>query len=116
MAFFCFFKKEKKRKFSLAFIAFWQALGLVVYCSLVGLLFWQGSTWIEPISHSSLGPTLFLVLFVASAMICALLALGYPFLLFWEEKQTAKALKLVAYTAAWLALFVFSLMTVLLVS
>jgi len=98
-----FFKKEK---FSLGFIAFLQALGLVVYCSLVGLLMWQGEKWFGP-PFFFLGPVLFLVLFIASAMISALLILGYPFILFWEKKQTLEALKLVIYTIAWLIFFTF---------
>lgn len=94
----------RKKELSLPFIAFLQALGLVVYCSLVGLLFWQGESWFGTMS-SFVGPTLFLILFVASALISALLVLGYPIILFWEKKQTTKALKLVAYTTAWLAFF-----------
>jgi len=94
----------KKKKFSLGFIAFLQATGLVVYCGLVGLLFWQGDKWVG-VPFTFLGPAMFLVLFVASALISALLVLSYPFILFWEKKQTAKALRLVAYTTAWLILY-----------
>jgi len=83
-----------------------QALGLVIYCGLVGLLFWRGETWFGPM-YTFLGPVLLLVVFVASALISALIALGHPFILFWEKKQTAKALKLVIYTAAWLVFFCF---------
>lgn len=94
----------KKKKWSLGFIAFLQALGLVIYCILVGLLFWQGETWFGP-PFFFLGPTMFLVLFVASALISALLILGYPIILFWEKKQTTEALKLVIYSTAWLLFF-----------
>lgn len=97
-----FFKKEK---FSLGFIAFLQALGLVVYCSLVGLLIWQGENIFGP-PYTFLGPAMFLVLFVASALISALLILGYPFILFWEKKELVKALKLVVFTIGWLLFFV----------
>lgn len=93
-----------KKKYSLPFIAFWQALGVVAYCGLIGLLFWRGEQWFGEMSHY-FGPVFFLTLFSASALICALLVFGYPFILFWEEKQTIKALKLVIYTAAWLAFF-----------
>lgn len=51
-------------------------------------------------------PVFFLVLFVVSALISALLVLGYPIILFWEKKQTVKALKLVVYTTAWLIFFI----------
>lgn len=96
---------SRKKNFSLPLIAFLQALGLVVYCSLVGLLFWRGNKWFGT-PHTFLGPSLFLVLFVVSALISALLILGYPFVLFWEKKQTIKALKLVVCTTAWLIFFI----------
>lgn len=104
-----------KKKFSLGFIAFLQALGLVFYCLLIGIIFWQGETWFGPI-FSFVGPALFLVLFVASALISALIILGYPFVLFWEEKQTIKALKLIIYTIAWLIFFVLLLILTFIVS
>ncbi len=95
----------KKKKLSLSFIAFLQALGLVIYCSLIGLLMWQGETLFGP-PYTFVGPSMFLVLFVVSALISALLILGYPFILFWEKKQTIKALKLVVCTIGWLVFFV----------
>lgn len=48
--------------------------------------------------HRYFGPVLFLILFVVSALICALLSLGYPVYLFWEKQQKTQALKLVAHT------------------
>jgi len=95
----------KKKNFSLSFVAFLQALGLVAYCSLVGYFMWYGEKIFGP-PYYFLGPAMFLVLFVASALISALLILGYPFILFWEKKQTIKALKLVIYTITWLVLFI----------
>lgn len=97
---------------SLPFIAFLQAVGLVVYCLLIALLMWQGESWFGPI-YTFLGPAMFLVLFVVSALISALLILGYPFILFWEKKQTIKALRLVIYTIVWLIFFVFLLILTL---
>lgn len=67
---------------------------------------WQGENWFGP-PYIFLGPVLFLVLFVASALISALLILGYPFILFWEKKKTLEAIKLVVYTVAWLVFFIF---------
>lgn len=106
---------RKKEKYSLPFIAFFQALGLVVYCSLVGLIFWRGDKWFGPMA-TFLGPAFVLVLFVASALISALIVLGYPFILFWEKKQTAKALRLVIYTIAWLVFFIFLIILVFIVA
>jgi len=105
----------KKKKFSLPFLAFWQALGLVIYCSLVGLLFWRGETWFGPMS-TFLGSAFILILFVVSALISALIVLGHPFILFWEKKQTIKALKLVIYTIAWLIFFILLIILVFVVA
>ena len=105
----------KNKKFSLSFLAFFQALGLVVYCGLVGLFFWQGERWFGPMV-SYWGPVFFLVLFVVSALISALMVLGYPFILFWEKKQTIEALKLVIDTTIWLAFFTFLIILLFLVA
>jgi hypothetical protein len=106
------FFRKKKEKFSLGFIAFLQALGLVIYCGLIGVLFWQGNNLFGP-PYTFLGPAMFLVLFVVSAMISALIVLGYPFILFWEKKRAVEALKLAIYTAAWLAFFTILLIFIL---
>jgi hypothetical protein len=95
-------------------IAFLQATGLVFYCGLVGLIMWQGNSWFGPATNF-LGPVLLLVLFVISALACALIGLGYPLILFWDEKKTKDALKLVTYTVAWLALYLFLIISVLLI-
>jgi len=110
---FRFFKKNKK--YSLPFISFFQALGLVIYCSLVGLLFWRGDKWFGPMS-TFLGPALVFVLFVVSALISALIVLGHPFILFWEKKQTIEALELVIYTTAWLIFFIFLIVIIFIVA
>ncbi len=96
---------KKKEKLSLKLIGFLQALGLIVYCGLVSLLFWRGGNLFGP-SPSFWGPLLVIVLFSTSALIAALLTLGYPFVLFWKKKQTMQALKLVGYTAVWLVFFI----------
>src|SRR3989344_6608001 len=93
-----------KRNFSLEFIAFLQASGLLAYCSLVAVVLWNGNRWFGNVA-GYLAPLLALVLFTTSALISALLTLGYPALLLWQKKQPARALKLAAYTAGWLALF-----------
>ena len=93
----------KKRKSSLICLGFWQALGLVVYCSLIGLFFWRAEKWFGKIT-APLGPILLLLLLVVSALICGFIALTQPFLL-WQKKETQNALKLIAYTVAWLSFF-----------
>jgi len=96
----CFRFKEKT---SLGLISFLQALGLAVYCSLVALLFWRGNELFGKVPNYW-GPVLFLIIFTTSALISALLVLGYPFYL-WQKKETKKAIRLVGYTTAWLVGF-----------
>jgi hypothetical protein len=91
------------KKPSLEFIAFLQATGLVIYCALIGMLMLRANTLFGPVPNL-FGPTLFLIIFLISAVICALIYLGYPFVLFWERKQTKKAITLILYTTAWLGL------------
>ena len=79
-------------------------MGLVLYSALVGILFWKGNTWFGTVNRY-LGPVFFLVLFIVSALICGLIALGYPAYLYLQHKQTKRALRLVGYTVAWLAWF-----------
>ena len=109
-----FFRRltKMKKKWLLGLIAFGQALGLAIYCSLVGLLFWRGNQWFGRIPNYW-GPLLFLILFVTSALISALLVLGYPIILFWKKKQVMKALRLVAYTTCWLVFFIFVVLIII---
>lgn len=102
----------KVNKFSLSFIAFIQALSLMMYCGLIAVIFWRGNQWFGKVPNY-LGPFLFLILFTTSALISAILTLGYPFILFWQKKQTIQALKLVIYTALWLLFF--TLLTIFLI-
>ena len=102
------------RKLSLGFISFLQALGLIIYVSLIGLLIWKGNTIFGPV-NTFLGPTLFLLVFVLSAVVCGLLFGYYPFILWWEQKETKKAIKVVFYTTGWLVFFgIFTLVLMLL--
>ncbi|PJE69974.1 hypothetical protein COU97_02210 [Candidatus Shapirobacteria bacterium CG10_big_fil_rev_8_21_14_0_10_48_15] len=92
------------KEMSLGLRAFGQATGVAVYCGLIGIIFWQGEKWFGP-PYSFLGPALFLILLAVSVLVCGLLALAYPAFLFWEKKQRPEALKLVGYTAGWLAFY-----------
>lgn len=98
----CFRFKEKT---SLGLISFLQALGLALYCSLVAVLFWKGNQLFGNVPNYW-GPVLFLIIFTTSALVSALLVLGYPFYLFWQKKQVKTAIRLVGYTAVWLVGFV----------
>ena len=92
------------KKLSLPFIAFLQASGITFYCFLISNVFLNGSKWFGPLP-TFLGPALFLMLFVVSAIICTLIFGGYAFNLFLIQKNTKSAIKLIAYTTGWLGLF-----------
>jgi len=94
----------KVKNLSLGFISFLQALGLTVYISLIGLLMSQGNAIFGKMD-TFLGPTLFLIIFVLSAVVCGLVFGYYPFILWWEHKETKKAIRVVFYTAGWLVFF-----------
>lgn len=96
---------RKRQRLTLNWLGFLQAFGLVIYCSLVGFLIWQGEEWFGPV-HRFWGPVFFLALLVVSVLICALLALGYPIFLFWIQRRRRAALNLVIQTAVWLLVLV----------
>jgi hypothetical protein len=99
----------KLNKLSLKKTAFLQAFGLVSYCALVGLIFWKGEELFGRMNNY-VGPVLLLSLLSVSVLICALIVLGYPFILFWEDKKPKEAVRLVGYTTGWLAFFVIFIM------
>lgn len=91
----------EKRKYPLGVIGFFQALGLVGYCSLIALFISQANKWFGK-APNYFGPLLFLMLFTTSALISALIVGAYPFILYFNKRQTKQAIKLVFYTAGWL--------------
>ena len=105
---------SNKKNCSLCTISFFQAFFQLIYIALVAILFWKGNELFGRVPNY-IGPVMFLLLFVASALISALIILGYPFYLFWEEKKTKKALKLVAYTTVWLIFFLLMILFFLVV-
>lgn len=82
-------------------ISFLQAIGLLFYVSLVSIVFWKGNTWF-PKMHPYVGPILILTLFAVSALISAIITLGYPFILWQKQKKTKEAIRVVIYTALWI--------------
>ena len=92
-----------------------QAAGLTFYAAAVGYLLWNGENWFGRF-HSFIGPVFVLILLILSALICALIAFGYPIYLFWDKKKACEALQIVGYTALWMVLIVIMFMVVLLFS
>ena len=90
-------------KISPPFLGFLQASFLFVYvffCS----LFFANPPFGKSIANTFLGPLMFLLLFVISALICALISLGYPLYLAFN-KQIRKAIVIILWTLIWLILF-----------
>ncbi|MFC1649545.1 hypothetical protein ACFL2C_02400, partial [Patescibacteria group bacterium] len=71
-------------KTSPGLVGFLQASAVAIYCLGVGSLMWQGDRFFGKVNNF-LGPVLFLVLFVVSAVACTLIYFWYPFQLFWEK-------------------------------
>lgn len=82
---------------------FLQALGVTVYCSLVGLLFWQGNH-LFPKVNQYFAPVTMLLLLSVSVLVCGLLVFYKPYKLFFAEKEK-DAVKLVVSTSLWLFVF-----------
>jgi hypothetical protein len=96
-------------------IGLYQALGLTSYVSLVSLTMSQGSKIFGEVDNKILAPILFLSLFSTSALICALITLGYPLIVFLDKKNTREAVMIVGYTAGWMVGIVLIIMLALIV-
>jgi MFS family permease len=79
---------------------FYQALGVSAYCFLVGLIFLYGEAIFGRMANL-VGPVAFLILFIVSALICALIVFYKHYQLFFEGKRK-EAADLVLATTAWL--------------
>ena len=99
---------NKIGKSPLWFLGFFQGFGVILYCSLVALLMANGSRLFGNVPNY-FGPFMFLTLFSTSALICTIITLYYPFILFFQKKRPETAIRLVVYTAGWL--FFFTLLT-----
>lgn len=82
---------------------FFQALGVTLYCILIGLFLFNANHVFGPIDKLS-GPITFLILFSTSAMICGLLVFYKPYRLFFAGKKK-EAADVVVATAVWLFAF-----------
>jgi hypothetical protein len=84
---------------------FLQALGVTFYCSLVGLLFWQGNH-LFPKVNQYFAPVVMLLLLSVSVLICGLLVFYKPYRLFFAGKKK-DAINIVLSTSFWLFAFLF---------
>jgi len=90
---------------------FFQALGIAAYCTLVGLFILNANSIFGKM-NTFLGPTLFLLLFATSALICGAIVLYKPYQFFIKDKKK-EALNTIISTIVWLFAFLivyFSLM------
>lgn len=106
----------KKKQPLLSSEGFLPSLGLSLYVGLVTLLISQGNALFGNSKEAMryLGPLLFLMLFVVSAMVSALIVFYKPYLLFMQNKGK-EALQLVLSTTKWLAVFLSAILLGILV-
>ncbi len=88
-------------------LGFFQALGVAVYCTLVGLFMWNAEN-IFGKTDTFFIPIALLTLFSTSALICGLIVFYKPYKLFFAGKKT-EAINIVLSTAGFLVIFVFLL-------
>ncbi len=94
---------RKKRELSIRQKGFLQATGVVAYCLLVGLLFWNANILFGQM-NVFMGPVTMMTLFSVSVLVCGLLVFYLPYRMFFDKKQK-EAIDLVLYTTGWLAVF-----------
>lgn len=82
---------------------FLQALGIAVYCSLIGLFIFNADSVIGKIGDK-FGPILFLLMLSTSVLICGTIVFYKPYKFFVEGKKK-EALDTVIFTAIWLIVF-----------
>jgi len=90
---------------NLSKIAFFQALGIATYCSLVGLLMAYGNNIFGKVPNY-FGPLLMLMLLSTSVLICGLIALYYPIILIFKKKKPLMAIRLIAHMILWMIAFI----------
>lgn len=91
-----------------------QAMGVTLYCSIVAFIMWNGEDIFGGMINY-FAPLTFLLLFLVSALSCALMVFYKPYMLFLSGKKK-EAGNLVLYTTGWLILFFFVFLSIVLVS
>jgi len=93
---------------------FFQAIGVAIYCTLVGLFMWNAEN-IFGKTDTFFIPIALLTLFSTSALICALIVFYKPYKLFFDGKKK-EAIDVVLSTAGFLIVFVVLLFTTIFLS
>ncbi len=94
-------------KYSIRAIGLFQAAGLTIYVSIFAVVVELMQEWKANVTPSPVAAImLFLLSFLVSALICSVIALRYPVILFFAEKKH-EALKVIVWTAVWLLFFFF---------
>jgi hypothetical protein len=89
--------------------SFLNALGTVIYVSLVVAVMFNAEKIFGSEDQNITGPITFLLLFILSATVTSGLVLGKPILMYLEN-QKIEAVKLLIYTVGWLGLAVLLLL------
>lgn len=99
------------KKLSPAFIGLLQSAGVTLYCLAIAYLL-ENISITFPNQNSLIYGVLFLILFIASALITASMVFYYPLSLFLEShKEKNISLQIVLFTALWL-IFEFTVVTI----
>jgi hypothetical protein len=92
---------------------FLQALGVFLYCLLIGLIMGNGNKLFGKVDNA-FTPIFVLLLFSTSALICGAIVFYKPYKLFTDGKKK-EALDTVIFTALWLFAFLLVFATALLI-
>src|SRR3989344_4587188 len=93
---------------SVKFLGLLQALGVTLYCSMIGLIFSNGEVIFGNVPNYA-GPVAALLLLSTSVLICGLLVFENNLPAGRQGKR--EAIDLVLYTTAWLFLFFITFLT-----
>ena len=88
-------------------IALYQALGLILYVSLFAFSVskLQQWAWLQALPPApALNITIFLLVFIISAVVCSSIMFAYPAMLFFGNRKD-EAIKIVLWSLAWIILF-----------
>ncbi len=95
-------------------IAALQSVGLFSYILLIASVISNGNKLFGSVPNF-FGPVLFMTLFLTSALITGAIALLYPFWLFWEHKNTKKALHIIGYETLFMTLLTVVILLVMVI-